>query len=358
MPPEQPKLVVKEEEKNYINIAQPQENGPETELFVFQDPLVHPSIVVLLPGTDETETASGVTMAPTQPAHPTLATTTPTAAKSADQPEKPSRKRKKNQANIGEVAEEGGKPVKKPRKKKGEAVESRTQPGSIEGGESGRGATLAVGSLRGNEVEKQPRKKKEKADGEVVSVLESEMVQLNVQDAASRNADVERASTAGAAHAQISESDQNVGTEVAMAVERGKVEEKKTSGRGRKRKKPGDEGASGPSQKKKKVKLEDEEMGGDEGGNDEMDDPISGNNAITGEWARKRTRSSKSNVKWTVFSGDGNSITAATKPTKASKSKRVANSSSTSVKTTFTPERILRPNIWAAVRFLHSFISK
>jgi len=343
IPQEPPKLVLKEEENN---LAQLQENRPEAELALFQEPLVPPSsIVVLLPSV---ATARGVTMAPTQPVHSTLATITPTAAISADEPEKPSRKRKKNQTSNGEAAEEGGKPVKKPRKKKGESVENRTERGFIEGG-SGQGSA-SVGLSLGRGAEKQPRKKKKKVDGDVISALESGMVQLNVQDAASRNAEVERTSTV-VAHA---ESEKNVGAQVAMAEERGKVEEKKTSGRGRKRKKPGDEGGSGSSQKKKKVKLEDEEMGGDEGGNDEMDDPISGNNAITGEWARKRTRSSKSNVKWTVFSGpttDENFITASRKPTKASKSKRVA---SASVETTVTPERILRPNIWAAVRFLHS----
>ncbi|KAF8624268.1 hypothetical protein AX14_011799, partial [Amanita brunnescens Koide BX004] len=79
-------------------------------------------------------------------------------------------------------------------------------------------------------------------------------------------------------------------------------------------------------------------MDGGEDGGEGVDDDA----AVTGEWAKKRTKGpnkSASNVKWTVFAA--NAKPKSSRGGSSSRPKRTAGGGA-------APERILRPNIWAA----------
>ena len=282
-----------------------------------------------------------------QPAEPELVGHTPTEATSIvplQLEPQPALKRKKNQTSVGGTAGDDEKKVKKARKKKNEGVEIKMEAGVIDVP-----AALRVQPAGGGE--KPSRKKKRKADGEVLAASGP-----GGQDTAGWNGGVE-----AAAAAKVVGGGGGGGLEAARGEDEGRQEKEKSAS------KDGGEQSSAVK-KKKKAKLEHD-------GGDRMPDGSSttATVAITGEWAKKRTKSSNvksssnsnNNVKWTtavlafpeVFPSATNPKPRSSRS--KSNNKRPPHSASSNAGAATPPERILRPNIWAAVRFsfyLSSFL--
>ena len=271
-----------------------------------------------------------------QPVEPKFAGPTQIEATSFVQPPpQPALKRKKNQASVGETAGDDEKKVKKARKKKNEGKKNEGVEVKIEAGVIEVPAAIVHPAAGGEEP---PRKKKRKADREVGAVSEGGKVRLGGQDIAGLSEGAETSATVGI-----------VGDD-GREVTRGGDDDEPVG--------------SAVKKKKKKIKLADEAVDGGEGTMDNSVPIISGSTtaAITGEWAKKRTKVSNNDklsskdVKWTV------SACPDAKPRSSrAKSKRPPNSALNGSATGGTaPERILRPNIWAAVRFffLDSFVPR
>ena len=296
------------------------------------------------------KTAMGSTAVTAQLVKLEFATPTQTEASSIHPPQ-PALKRKKHQASVCETAAgDDEKKVKKARKKKNEGVEIKTAADDVP-------PAARVQPAGGGEKPIR-KKKRRKADGEVLAAAASG---LDVLDSACQDEGVEPTATTKIVSGG--------GKEATGGGDEGreKMEEKKMSERGRKRTKLKDDDEQGLSVKKKKnAKLESDVMDVGISMGDDVN-PISGTAAIatTDEWAQKRTKTSTHNktsstVKWTTPTVFGSRLDATNNPkprsSRAKSTKRPPNSSSNCASNTggSAPERILRPNIWAAVSFLFS----